>query len=414
VSDAAGALPTQARLVVVGGGAVGCAAAYALAKAGVSDVLLVEREAALAGVTTAKAAGLVGQVRSSPDRVRLAMHSVATFSELEREGGQRPGWRQVGSLRVAETAARVDEFRRLQAACRAAGLDTETLSAAAAGRLWPGMDFSAAKAVLWCASDGYVQPYDLCMAYRERARARGARVATGVPVTGIEVKRGRVVAVATQKGRVACETVVDAAGAHAAHVARLAGLELPIVPVRHQYFVTVPLEGPSPELPCFRFPDSTLYGRAEMRGLLLGGWEAQPVEADPKGFALAEEAPPIADDWPVLAGFADKLARFFPAVRAAGVRQVFSGWPTFTPDGRFVVGESRRVKGFVMAGGCNAHGVSGSAGIGRLLVEAMLEKNPGAYVRSLSPDRFTESAWSWDEARAKARAVYATYYHVGH
>jgi glycine/D-amino acid oxidase-like deaminating enzyme len=96
------------------------------------------------------------------------------------------------------------------------------------------------------------------------------------------------------------------------------------------------------------------------------------------------------------------------------VRHVFSGWPTFTPDGRFIIGESGRVKGFVMAGGCNAHGVSGSAGIGRHLVEALAEQKPSAYVRSLSPDRFTETSWDWSDARRKAQAIYETYYAIGH
>ena len=124
--------------------------------------------------------------------------------------------------------------------------------------------------------------------------------------------------------------------------------------------------------------------------------------------------PNIDEDWDVLAQFSEELAPHFPQVKQLGVRSVFKGWPTFTPDGRFIIGESCRVRGFVMAGGCNAHGVSGSAGIGRHVVESMLETEPSPYVRSLSPDRFTETAWDWDTARMQAQHYYETYYALDH
>jgi glycine/D-amino acid oxidase-like deaminating enzyme len=122
-------------------------------------------------------------------------------------------------------------------------------------------------------------------------------------------------------------------------------------------------------------------------------------------------APPeISPDWKVLADFEESLAKLFPAARGAEKKRVGKGWPTFTPDGRFIIGESRRMKGFVMAGGCNAHGISGSGGIGKLLVESLLDPNPSAYVKSLSPDRFTETKWDWGTATEQARRVYETYY----
>jgi len=207
--------------------------------------------------------------------------------------------------------------------------------------------------------------------------------------------------IGTSAGPIRCQMLVNAAGAHAYHVAKLAGLELPIVPVRHEYFISVPINGIRPELPAFRLPDQTLYGRPDVNGLLLGGWEPEALSLDPRGYALADPPPAIQEDWPVLSNFAELMAPFYPPAGEAGLRRVMSGWPTFTPDGRFIIGESSRVKGFVMAGGCNAHGVSGSAGIGRHLVEALNEKAPSPYVRSLSPDRFTERSWDWTEARRR-------------
>ena len=138
------------------------------------------------------------------------------------------------------------------------------------------------------------------------------------------------------------------------------------------------------------------------------------LSCDPRDYSLEGVPPAIEEDWPVLAGFAELMAPYYPLVKGLGVRHVFAGWPTFTPDGRFIVGESLRVPGFVCAVGCNAHGVSGSAGIGRHVVEAIVERKPSGYVSSLSPDRFTETAWNWQEARRRAQGVYETYYHIGH
>lgn len=404
----------RARIVVIGGGAIGCGVAFQLAEAGHGDVLVLEREEGLCRVTSAQAAGLVGQVRSSVERTRLAMWSVATFDRLERQGEVKPGWRQVGSLRVAQTPERVEEFRRLAEVAKHAGLDVELVDREAAKRMWPVLDWREARAVLWCPTDGYLQPADLVAAYRHEARRRGVRFRTGAPVTGIRLRKGRVAAVVTPEGEIGCEIAVNAAGAHGWHVAKLVSLDLPVVPVRHHYIVTVPADGLSPELPCLRLPDATLYARAEMRSLLLGGWEPEALSIDPRRYGLADPLPPIAEDWPVLSGFVEAFRPFGGELCDLPVRSVFTGWPTFTPDGRFLVGPCSDVPGFACAVGCNAHGVSGSAGIGRDLVEALFDPDPSPWVRSLSPDRFARGGWSWPEAERAARSVYETYYHIGH
>jgi glycine/D-amino acid oxidase-like deaminating enzyme len=402
-----------AEFVIIGGGAVGCGVAYSLAKAGKSDILLIDRADDVGRVTTAQGAGLCGQVRSSVDRVRLAMHSVTTFRELQCDPEVRPGWNEVGSLRIALTDERAAEFGRLEAICREAGLTAGLISLSEAKRRWPPMDFTDVTAVLWCPSDGSMKPYQVAKSYEHQCRKLGIRFATGTAVEGIEVREGRVRSVATDRGRVECRFAINAAGAHAYHVAKLAGLDLPIVPVRHEYYVTVDLPGLESNLPCFRVPEQTLYGRVDDGGLLLGGWEGHSLDTDPRDFSLCEPAPSLNPDERVLADFEARFTRLFPQGRGAARRRVGIGWPTFTPDGGFIIGESSRVKGFVMAGGCNAHGISGSAGIGRLLVESLLEPNPSAYVRGLSPDRFTEATWTWDDARKRARQVYETYYAAG-
>jgi glycine/D-amino acid oxidase-like deaminating enzyme len=335
------------------------------------------------------------------------MHSVVTFRELQASD-VKPDWHETGSLRIALNDRRAEEFRRLKAAADAAGLATELIDHAEAKRLWPLMDFEQAKAVLWCPSDGYMTPVCVAQSYAHNCRKLGVRVATGVALEGIDLADGRVTGVTTNQGNVACRYVINSAGANAYHVARLAGLELPIVPVRHEYYITIPMAGLTPELPCFRVPELTLYGRVRDGGLLLGGWEPKSLHTDPRSFPLQGSPPPVTPDQPVLDSFERSFTGLLPAAQGVPRDFIGRGWPTFTPDGKFIIGESSQVKGFVMAGGCNAHGISGSGGIGKLLVESLLDPKPSEYVRSLSPDRFAAGPWEWAEAERQAAHIYET------
>ncbi len=402
----------DAEIIIIGGGAIGCGVAYALAEAGKKDILLLERAGQLGQVTTSQGAGLCGQVRDSAERIKLAMHSVATFRKLQQDPEVKPDWNEVGSLRIALSQKRADEFQQLKKAADEAKLEAEFIDKKEASRHWPGMNLTRATAILWCPSDGFMTPGNVVRAYEHQCRKQGVRFATSAQVERIDCANGRVTGVTTNLGSVNCRYLINAAGAHAHHIARLAGIELPIVPVRHEYFVTVPMPGLSRTLPCFRIPELTLYGRVRDDGLLLGGWENKALSTDPRTYPLEATPPPVQPDWEVLNKFEDAFAQIFPEAKASEKQFVGKGWPTFTPDGRFIIGESSKVKGFVMAGGCNAHGISGSGGIGKLLVESLLDPNPGAYAKSLSPDRFTETSWTWPQAIEQARLVYETYYGV--
>ena len=403
----------DAEFVIIGGGAIGCGVAYALATAGKTDILLVERADDVGQITTSQGAGLCGQARDSVERTKLAMHSVHVFRELQKNCVVKPDWNEVGSLRLGLSERAAEDFRKLKAIADTAGLETALIDNKEAQRLWPLMDFSEVKAVLWCRSDGWMTPQCVAKAYEEQSRKMGARVSTGTTVQDIVVKSGRVEAVQTSRGAVKCRYVINAAGAHAYHVAKLAGLDLPIVPVRHEYYITVPMPELRPDLPCFRIPELTLYGRVRDGGLLLGGWEHKAMHTDPRAFPLKGTPPEVNPDWPVLNSFETSFTRVLPKAARREKKFVGKGWPTFTPDGRFIIGESSLVRGFVMAGGCNAHGISGSGGIGRLLLESLLEPKPSAYVKSLSPDRFTGTKWNWDDACIQARKIYETYYGPG-
>ncbi|MBM3846295.1 MAG: FAD-binding oxidoreductase [Verrucomicrobia bacterium] len=403
---------TDAEYIIIGGGAVGCGVAYSLAIAGKTNILVIEKASDVAQATSSQGAGLCGQPRPSVERTQLAMHSVATFRELQKDPKVQPEWHEVGSLRIALSERRAEEFRNLKKIADEAGLETELISSSRASQLCPRLDYRKASAILWCPSDGYMRPYAVASAYAWQCRQLGVRFAVDTRVEGINVSGGRVTGVRTSRGTAAAQFIINAAGSHAFHVAQLVGLELPIVPVRHEYFVTEPISGWTPELPCFRVPELTLYGRPCEGGLLLGGWEPKSVHTDPRSYGIQGEAPSIEPDWPVLNQFDELFRPLLPAGSGTSRVRVGRGWPTFTPDGRFIIGESSRVKGFIMAGGCNAHGISGSAGIGRLLAQSLFDSKPSAYVRSLSPDRFTECAWNWDEARRQAAHVYETYYGV--
>jgi len=399
----------DAEVTIVGGGAIGCAVAYCLVRAGYPDIQILDR-GELAGATSSQAAGLVGQVRSSVARTRLAMASVAMYSRIEQETGYTADWRQTGSIRVAMTRERVEEFGAMADVAAAAGLEVEFLDSGRLAELLPPLDTRLAKAALWCPTDGYLQPHSLVMAYAQAARDRGVTIAAQTTVTGITVARGAVTGVRTSAGSAATDMVINAAGPWAGAVASLAGAELPVVPVRHEYFVTVPQDGWHGALPVLRIPDIRIYARAEVKGILCGGWEADGLSLDPRAVTVGEPLA-VSPDWDVLAGFAADFARFIPGVATAQIREVFRGYPAFSPDGRFIVGPVPGIRGFVMAAACNAHGVSGSAGLAESVLES-LQPDPSPYTRSLSPARFMPRDWTWESARDRAELVYETYYEL--
>jgi len=397
----------DAEVTIVGGGAIGCAVAYVLAGAGYRDIQVVE-QGELAGATSGQAAGLVGQVRATKERCLLAMASVALYARIEQETGYPADWRQTGSVRIALTAQRAAEFQALAVVARSAGLEVEFLTAARLAGLCPMLDTTQVTAALWCPTDGYLQPHSLVTAYARAARDRGVTFATHTTVTGLRIIGGAVRGVRTDRGDVATDLVINAAGPWAGAVASLAGQHLPIVPVRHEYFVTRAVPGWHRDLPVLRLPDVRLYARAEGPGLLCGGWEPNGQSLDPCGVAIGQ-ALAVSPDWDVLSGFARDFATFAPEVTEAEVREVFRGFPAFSPDGRFIVGPVPGVRGLVMAAACNAHGVSGSAGLAGHVLES-LQPDPSPYVKSLSPSRFYPRTWDWEAARAQAQGIYQDYY----
>ncbi len=400
--------PRDAEITVVGGGAVGAAVAYFLARNGRRDVQLLEARG-VCEATSSQAAGFVGQARPTPERARLTMAAAEVYRTFERETGHTMDYRECGAVRLALSGTSVAELEQIAETAAITGLPVEFLTGAQLREIYPVLERTDdVRAALWSPTCGYLQPNSLVTAYVGAARDLGVTVTAHSPVTAIGIRAGAVESFSTAAGTFRTEQLIIAAGPWSAALARLAGLELPIVPVLHEYFVTEPVPGWHAGLPCLRIPEVQVYARGESDRVLCGGFENRGTSIDPREVSTGS---PLAarPDWEVLSGFAESLSAFAPAVAGAGVATTFQGWPTFSPDGRFIVGPVSAVHGLVLAAACNAHGVSGSAGLAMHLVES-LTADPSPYVRSLSPDRFVPRTWSWEDARRDAQHVYETYY----
>ena len=400
--------PRDAEITIVGGGAVGAAAAYFLARDGRRDIQLLEGRG-LCEATSSQAAGFIGQARPTVERARLTMAAAEVYRNFERETGYPMDYRECGAVQLALSDISVGELVQIAETARITGLPVEFLSDAQLHDIYPALARTeSVKAALWSPTDGYLQPNSLVNAYVGAARDLGVTVATHAAVTGIAVRGGAVESVSTEACSYRTDQVIIASGPWSAALARLVGLELPVVPVLHEYFVTEPVPGWHADLPCLRIPEVQVYARGESDRVLCGGFENHGTSLDPRGVTVTSKLA-ARPDWDVLAGCAGSLSAFAPEVAEAGITTTFHGWPAFSPDGRFIVGPASAIRGLALAAGCNAHGVSGSAGLAMHLVES-LTGDPSPYVRSLSPDRFVPRTWLWEDARRDAQAVYETYY----
>jgi 4-methylaminobutanoate oxidase (formaldehyde-forming) len=368
-------LPAAAGVVVIGGGVMGCSVAYHLAKLGRPDVLLLERHKLTSG-TTWHSAGQVRQLRSTRNLSELIGYSTQLYASLEAETGQATGWIRTGSLSIATNPDRLTHIRRQAALARAFGLEVHEISPGEARALWPMMNGEDVIGAVFSPSDGRVNPSDLCAALVKGAKAGGVRVLEGVRVTGFAVKAGRVAGVATDRGRIACETVVNCAGLWGRQVAALAGVTAPLYACEHFYLLTKPIGGATAHLPTLSDHDGHLYIRDEVGGLLVGCFE-------PWGKPLALEELPadfafdlLNEDWDHFEPMMMNALKRIPALETAEVRMLLNGPESFTPDGLFLLGEAPELRGFFLGCGMNSLGVATGGGAGRALAEWIIEGRP--------------------------------------
>ncbi len=396
--------------MVVGGGVIGCSILYHLAKLGWTDSVLLEQYQLTHG-STWHSAGLVGQLRSSISLTRMMQYSVGLYAELRELTGNDPGWHQLGGLRLASSQARLEEIRRQAAWAKTFGLPMEIVSAQEAQERFPPMSTDGVLAAAFIPDDGYLDPSQLTFSLADAARRVGAQIETRVRVTGIETRDGRVVAVETDAGRIECEVVVNAAGMYAPELARMVGVDLPIIPYGHQYLITEPFAPPLEPLPTLRDPDNLIYFRTEVGGLVMGGYERKPapwaLDGIPEGF----EAKLLPQEWDRMEElFANAITRV-PAMENAEVKMFFNGPEAFTPDADFLLGETD-VRGFwVAAGGC-AHGLAGAGGIGKVMGEWIVDGRPEWDVWPLDLRRFGRQYASQAYTLARSYEALSQYYDI--
>ena len=365
-------LPRQARVVVIGGGVVGCSVAYHLAKRGWKDVLLLERKELTCG-TTWHAAGLIGQLRATQNLTRLAVYTAELYRGLEKETGQATGMKQNGSLSLACDRERFEELKRGASMAGNCGLEVHVLTPEQAKEKNPLINIEDVVGAVYLPKDGQINPIDVTRALGIGARQGGARIVENCKVTGISLKGGKVAGVSTALGDVACEFVVNCAGMWAREVGRMAGAAVPLHAAEHFYVVTEPIDGLPRDLPVLREPGACIYVKEDAGKLLVGCFEpvAKPWGMDgiPEDFSFGT----LPDDIEHFQPHLESAMRRLPVLEKAGLKTFFNGPESFTPDDRYLVGESPEVRNFFVGAGFNSIGIQSAGGAGRVLADWIVD-----------------------------------------
>lgn len=363
--------PTQAGIVIIGGGIVGCALAYHLTRLGRRDVVLLEQGRLSCG-TTWHAAGLVGQLRSHASLTRLIRASAQLYAGLEAETGLATGWKQCGSLSVARTEQRMLQLRRTAASARAQGVEVDLLTPGEAAAKFPLMRTDDLHGAVWLPGDGKANPADITQSLARGARNRGARIIEQIRVTGIELAGNRVRAVLTDQGRIACEQLAICAGQWSRAVGRMCGVTVPLHSAEHMYIVTGRIDGVHPDLPVLRDPDGYIYVKEEVGGLLMGGFEPDAKPWGMDGIPHPFEFQLLPDDWDQFDILMRNALVRLPALETAEIKTFLNGPESFTPDNNFILGEAPETRGIFVAAGFNSMGIASAGGAGAALAEWML------------------------------------------
>ena len=395
----------RARAIVVGGGITGASVAYHLAKAGWKDTLLLEKGELTSG-STCHAAGLVTQFNPSPTMMRFRRYSI----ELYRELGV---FETVGSLRFASSQESLMELQRGVSRARGIGLEAELVSAEEAKRLMPVITTRSLYGAVWMPGDGSLDPHTATHARARAARDLGARVMTDTRVIGIELSdRGAVRAVLTEHGRIETEVLVIAGGLWAPQIAAMAGAFIVSTPVDHQHAALHAVRGHEVphDMPCFRDPDNLVYGKAEAGGVVLGGYESDPVARWIDGAPWNHSGTSLPPDERRFEPLLQGAARRFPFLGEAGIVKLVCHPDAMTPDSNPLVGPMPGVPGLYLAAGLSLNGFGGAGGIGRILAALITEGETDLDLYGYRPWRFGPVHRDARYAAELARESYRYYY----
>jgi len=373
--------PTQAQVVVIGGGVIGCSVAYHLTKLGWKDVLLLERTQLTAG-TTWHAAGLIVSGFSTDTDTFMAKYTRDLYERLEEETGQATGFKAVGYMQIASNPERLNSLRRRADHCNGHGISTEEISPAEIQKMWPLFDTSDIIAGFYTAEDGRVNPIDATMSMAKGARMGGARIMEDTKVIGIKQERGRVTGVVTDKGEIEAEYVVNCAGMWARELGLMAGVHVPLHAAEHYYLITEPIEGMQRDMPIVEDPNLFAYYRDEMGGLMLGLFEpvgkpwgmAKPggLGGIPDDFSFGEIAP----DWDRMMPHLELAMKRIPIVKETGIHKFFCGPESFTPDMGPLMGEAPELDNYYVAAGFNSLGILFGGGAGKVMAQWIVDGAP--------------------------------------
>lgn len=407
------ALPSHASVVVIGGGIMGCSTLYHLAKQGVGDAILLERNKLTSG-TTWHSAAQVRALRHSRNLTRMIQYSVELYAQLEQETGQSVGWIQQGSLSIATNPDRLTMIRRQESLAQAFGINAQEISVEEAQERWPLMRSDDVIGAVWSPEDGRVSPSDVCAALAKGAKTLGARIFEDTGVTGILTESGRVRGVETSQGTVACDAIAICAGLWSREVGAMAGAEVPLLACEHFYLLTKPVEGITGNMPTLSDHDGHLYIRDDSGGLLVGCFEpvgkpiAPGVLDESFAFGLLPE------DWehfePMMLNALNRL----PALETAEVKMLLNGPESFTPDGNFMLGETAETRGLFLGCGMNSVGIASGGGAGMNLAHAIVNGRTAYDLSEADAQRFAPIFNSVEHLMARAPEILGTHYDIAY
>jgi len=401
----------QARVVIIGGGIIGCSTAYHLAQMGWKDVVLVEK-AELTSGSTWHAAGLVGQLRSDRNLTRMLQYSVSLYERLEAETGLTTGWKKTGCLHLASTAERIYELKRGATTARSFGLEMHMITPQEAYNLCPIISLDGIIGAAFMPTDGQADPAGITQALARGARNQGAKIYRDTRVTGFEFGKNRVAAVKTTKGDIQCEIVVNCTGMWGYQVGEMLGVNTPVVPFQHQYLVTDPIKGLPRDLPTIRDKDNLIYYKEEVGGLVMGGYERNGIPWAIDGVSNEFNSQLLDSNYDHFMQLAQPAMERTPCLKQVGISKLINGPEAFTADGNAIMGPAPELDNCFVAVGFNAFGIAAGGGAGCMLAEWIVEGEPSLDIWPLDIRRFGPHHRSRSYNVQRTGEIYGKHYTV--
>ena len=387
MSSGSTVLPQHASVVVIGGGVMGCSTLYHLAKEGVTDAVLLERNQVTSG-TTWHSAAQVRALRGTQNLTELIRYSISLYSELEQETSQSTGWINKGSISIATNPDRLTHIKRQEALAHLFGVRAQSITAAEAKERWPLMNAEDVLGAVWSPDDGRVSPSDLCAALIKGAKSRGVSIIENCAVSGIVTDNNRVIAVETQQGRVQCDAIALCTGLWSRKLAAMAGVQAPIWPCEHFYLLTKGIADIQGNLPTLSDHDSHLYIRDDSGGLLVGCFEPLGKPIDPEVLGEDFSFQLLPEDWDHFEPMMLNALHRLPVLENAEIKMLLNGPESFTPDGSFMLGEAAETKGLFLGCGMNSVGVATGGGAGMALAQCIVRGHTPGDLHEVDPKRF--------------------------